>query len=102
MTNTSRTNFALFDLICHPLVTEKTTNISAANQVTFVVKKTATKPQIKAAIEQIYKVKVKSVNTLVERGKKKVFRGRIGQQSDIKKAYIVLQPGQQIDIAAGL
>lgn len=102
MTTDMKTKFALLDLICHPLVTEKTTNISGASQVSFVVKKTATKLEIKNAVEQIYKVKVKSVNTLIEKGKKKVFRGRVGRQSDIKKAYIILAPGQQIDIGAGI
>lgn len=101
MSKKENINFSLLDLICYPLVTEKTTNVGSSSQVVFIVKKSASKDQIKNAIEHVYKTKVKSVNTLIKKGKKKVFRGKIGHQSDEKKAYVVLEPGQHIDIAAG-
>jgi large subunit ribosomal protein L23 len=75
---------------------------SEANQVVFKVAKTATKPQIKAAIEQLFNVKVTGVNTLVRKGKVKRFRGTIGRQSDIKKAVVTLADGHSIDVATGL
>lgn len=95
-------NFGLLDVIKHPIVTEKSTNTSAHNQVTFAVSITATKPQIKLAIESAFGVSVKAVNTLVRKGKVKVFKGRRGVQVDVKKAIITLNDGQQLDLGAGI
>jgi large subunit ribosomal protein L23 len=91
-----------YDVILAPVVTEKATNVSAFNQVVFRVAGTATKPQIKAAVERLFSVKVKAVNTLVRKGKRKVFRGRRGQQSDYKKAMVTLEDGYTIDVSTGL
>jgi large subunit ribosomal protein L23 len=91
-----------YDVIVSPIITEKSTMASEANQVVFKVAKTATKPQIKAAIEQLFNVKVTGVNTLVRKGKVKRFRGTIGRQSDIKKAVVTLADGHSIDVATGL
>lgn len=102
MTNT-KINYNLFDVIKFPLVTEKSTKQSeGSNQVAFVVRNDATKPQIKQAIELAFNVKVKAVNTLVQKGKEKRFRGRVGHRSDIKKAYVTLIAGQTIDIGSGI
>ena len=76
--------------------------LSEHNKVVFKVAKTATKPQIKAAVEKLFDVKVKSVNTIVTEGKVKVFRGRLGQRSDIKKAVVTLEEGHSIDVTTGL
>lgn len=94
-------NIGLLDVIRYPIVTEKSTNVSAHNQVVFAVAKTANKPEIKAAIEAAFGVSVKSVNTLVRKGKTKRFRGRIGVQEDVKKAIITLNDGQQLDLGSG-
>jgi large subunit ribosomal protein L23 len=88
--------------IIAPVITEKSTKLSESNQVVFRVPGTATKPQIKKAVEELFKVKVKSVNTLVTKGKKKLFRGRPGARSDVKKAVVTLQPGNTIDVTTGL
>jgi len=88
--------------IISPVITEKSTKLSESNQVVFRVPGTATKPQIKKAVEELFKVKVKSVNTLVTKGKKKLFRGRPGARSDVKKAIVTLQPGSTIDVTTGL
>ncbi len=95
-------NIGLLDVIRYPIVTEKSTNISAHNQVIFAVLKTATKPEIKAAIEATFGVSVKAVNTLIRKGKTKRFKGRVGTQEDIKKAVITLNEGQQLDLGAGI
>ena len=92
----------LFDVIVAPVITEKATIASENNQVVFRVAKTATKPDIKRAVEALFNVKVKSVNTLVRKGKTKRFRGRPGQQSDIKKATVTLEEGHSIDVTTGL
>jgi large subunit ribosomal protein L23 len=76
--------------------------LSEHNKVVFKVAKTASKPQIKAAVEKLFDVKVKSVNTLVTEGKVKVFRGRLGQRSDVKKAVVTLEEGHSIDVTTGL
>ena len=76
--------------------------LSEHNKVVFKVAKTATKPQIKAAIEKLFDVKVKSVNTIVTEGKVKMFRGRPGQRSDVKKAVVTLEEGHSIDVTTGL
>ncbi len=91
-----------YDIILSPVITEKATAASESNQVVFKVRHDATKPDIKKAVEQLFKVKVKSVNTLVRKGKKKIFRGVRGQQSAIKKAIVTLEEGQTIDVTTGL
>lgn len=91
-----------YDLIVAPVVTEKSTMGSENNQVTFRVPLTATKPQIKAAIEILFKVKVNSVNTLKQRGKIKRFKGRLGKRPDYKKAIVSLAEGEMIDITTGV
>jgi large subunit ribosomal protein L23 len=93
---------ALYDIILTPHVTEKATMGSTHNQVTFKVALDATKPQIKAAIENLFKVSVKGVNTIRVKGKTKRFKGRLGQRSDYKKAVVTLAAGQTIDVATGL
>ena len=91
-----------YDLIFAPVVTEKSTMGSENNQVTFRVSLTATKPQIKAAIETLFKVKVNSVNTLKQRGKIKRFKGRLGKRPDYKKAIVSLAEGEMIDVTTGV
>ncbi len=95
-------NIGLLDIIKYPIVTEKSTNLSAHNQVTFAVLKTASKPEIKAAIESVFGVSVKAVNTLIRKGKTKRFKGRVGVQEDVKKAIITLNDGQQLDLGSGI
>lgn len=92
----------LYDVILAPVITEKATLLSDENKVVFRVAKTATKPQIKMAVEKLFDVKVTAVNTLVRKGKEKRFRGRIGHQSDVKKAIVTLAEGQSIDVTTGL
>lgn len=91
-----------FDIVRNPVITEKATIASEQDKVVFDVAIDASKPQIKAAVEQLFSVKVKSVNTLVRKGKEKRFRGRVGQRKDVKKAIVTLVAGQSIDIATGL
>ena len=91
----------MYKIILRPYVTEKSAMGSANNQVTFEVLGTATKPQIKAAVETLFSVKVRSVNTLVQKGKTKMFRGKQASRSDMKKAIICLEPGQTIDVGLG-
>lgn len=92
----------LFDVIVAPVITEKATILSEQNKVVFKVAKTATKPQIKQAVEKLFDVKVESVNTLVRKGKEKRFRGTLGRQSDVKKAVVTLAEGHTIDVTTGL
>jgi len=92
----------MYDVILGPVVTEKSTRTSEYNQVTFRVPLTATKPQIKAAIEGLFNVKVTAVNTLRVQGKTKRFRGFLGQRSDWKKAMVTLAEGQTIDVTTGV
>jgi large subunit ribosomal protein L23 len=92
----------MYEVVRHPVVTEKSTLASEHNQVTFVVPLDATKPEIKVAIESIFKVKVKAVNTLRNKGKVKRFRGRIGKRSDVKKAFVTLDEGHSIDVTTGV
>ena len=96
------TSLKHYDIIRTPVVTEKATIQAENNKVVFNVARTATKPEIKAAVEQLFSVKVKSVNTLVRKGKTKRFRGIIGTQSDVKKAVVTLEEGHSIDITTGL
>jgi large subunit ribosomal protein L23 len=91
-----------YDVIVSPVITEKATFASEQNKVVFKVAKNATKPQIKAAVERLFDVKVESVNTLVRKGKNKVFRGVRGTQSDVKKAVVTLAEGHKIDVTTGL
>ena len=91
-----------YDVIVKPIVTEKATMASEAGAVVFQVAKTATKPQIKEAVEAVFGVKVKAVNTVVTKGKVKRFRGRPGVRNDVKKAYVTLEEGNTIDVTSGL
>lgn len=91
-----------YDVILSPVITEKATALSEQNKVVFKVASTATKPQIKEAVERLFDVKVMSVNTLVTKGKTKVFRGVRGRRSDVKKAVVTLEAGQTIDVTTGL
>ena len=91
-----------YDVILSPVITEKATARSEHNQVVFRVRKDATKPQIKEAVERLFDVKVKSVNTLIRKGKVKAFKGRWGEQSDVKKAVVTLEEGHRIDVTTGL
>ena len=91
-----------YDVILSPVITEKSTLASENSQVVFNVAKSATKPQIKKAVETLFGVKVKSVNTMVRKGKVKRFRGIVGKQSDVKKAIITMQEGETIDVTTGL
>jgi large subunit ribosomal protein L23 len=92
----------MYDVITAPVITEKTTLGSQHNQVTFRVPMDASKPEIKAAVEGLFSVKVKSVNTIVVKGKTKRFRGIPGQRSDFKKAVVTLAEGSNIDVTTGL
>jgi large subunit ribosomal protein L23 len=87
-----------YDVILAPVITEKATAVSESNQVVFKVRRDATKPEIKAAVEALFKVKVLSVNTLTRKGKKKNFRGVKGKQQDVKKAIVRLAEGDKIDV----
>jgi large subunit ribosomal protein L23 len=91
-----------YDIIVSPVITEKATMASERSQVTFKVALRATKPQIKEAVERLFDVKVKSVNTMVRKGKTKGFRGRTGLQGDVKKAIVTLEEGHRIDVTTGL
>jgi large subunit ribosomal protein L23 len=91
-----------YDIIRSPAITEKATLLSEANQVVFNVAGTASKPEIKKAVEELFSVKVKAVNTLNRKGKVKRFRGIRGRQSDVKKAIVTLEDGQSIDVTTGL
>ena len=96
------TDLRHYDVIVSPAITEKSTMASEQNQVVFNVAKKATKPEIKAAVEALFGVKVTGVNTLVRKGKVKRFRGTVGRQSDVKKAVVTLADGDSIDVATGL
>jgi large subunit ribosomal protein L23 len=91
-----------YDVIRKPIITEKATMASEANAVVFEVAIDATKPQIKSAVEDIFGVKVKAVNTTITKGKAKRFRGRPGVRKDVKKAYVTLEEGNAIDVTTGL
>jgi large subunit ribosomal protein L23 len=96
------TDLRHYDIIVSPAITEKSTLASERNQVVFNVASKATKPEIKAAVEALFGVKVAAVNTLVRKGKTKRFRGTRGRQSDVKKAIVTLAEGHGIDITTGL
>ncbi|WP_398481254.1 50S ribosomal protein L23 [Tardiphaga sp.] len=91
-----------YDVIVAPVITEKATTASEFNKVVFKVASKASKPQIKEAVEKLFDVKVKSVNTLVRKGKSKAFRGTFGSQSDVKRAVVTLEEGHRIDVTTGL
>jgi large subunit ribosomal protein L23 len=93
---------SLYDFIRAPMITEKATMASQYNQVTFRVPLSATKPEIKKAVETLFKVKVTAVNTSITKGKKKIFRGMRGQRSDVKRAIVTLAEGNSIDVTTGL
>jgi large subunit ribosomal protein L23 len=92
----------MYEIIRSPVVTEKSTLGGEFNQVTFRVPLSASKPEIKTAIEGLFKVKVKKVNTLRQKGKTKRFRGTIGKRSDYKKAMVTLEEGHSIDVTTGI
>ena len=91
-----------YDVIRRPIITEKATMASENGAVVFQVAMDATKPQIKEAVEAVFGVKVKAVNTTITKGKAKKFRGRAGERSDKKKAYVTLEEGSSIDVSTGL
>ena len=91
-----------YDVIVAPVITEKATLASESNQVIFKVNRNATKPEIKSAIESLFKVKVMAVNTIVRKGKKRAFRGITALLSDTKRAVITLEDGHSIDVTTGL
>ena len=91
-----------YDMINLPWVTEKTTYLSEQGKVVFKVKSTASKSDIKAAVEALFNVRVSKVNTVTIKGKRKIFRGKSGQRSDYKKAIVTLSDGQSIDFASGV
>ena len=91
-----------YDVILSPAITEKATAASEHNQVVFKVALAATKPEIKEAVEKLFDVKVKRVNTLVKKGKMKTFRGKRARMSDVKKAIVTLEEGHSIDVTTGL
>jgi large subunit ribosomal protein L23 len=92
----------MYQIIRSPLITEKMTMLGEKNQYGFKVAIEATKPQIAAAIETLFSVKVTSVNTLIQKGKTKRFKGRPGVRSDVKKAIVTLAPGQSIDFTSSV
>ena len=96
------TKFSNYDIIRSPVVTEKSTLASEYSQVVFDVAIDATKPQIKEAVEGLFAVKVKAVNTLIRKGKTKRFRNVKGVRNDVKKAIVTLVDGQSIDISTGV
>ncbi|WP_294620554.1 50S ribosomal protein L23 [uncultured Roseovarius sp.] len=91
-----------YDVIRKPVITEKATMASEHNAVVFEVHMDANKPQIKEAIEALFGVKVKAVNTTITKGKQKRFRGQLGRRNDVKKAYVTLEEGNTIDVTTGL
>jgi large subunit ribosomal protein L23 len=91
-----------YNIIRSPAITEKGTLVSEHNQVVFNVARDATKPAIKKAIEGLFGVKVKSVNTLVRKGKQRRFKGQLATLSDVKRAYVTLEEGQRLDVTSGL
>jgi large subunit ribosomal protein L23 len=91
-----------YDVILAPIITEKATMLSEQNKVVFRVADDATKEEIATAVEELFRVKVTKVNTLIQKGKTKRFRGRPGRRNDVKKAIVTLQEGQSIDITTGL
>jgi large subunit ribosomal protein L23 len=95
-------DIAHYDVVLAPHITEKTTLLSEQNAVVFKVAGGATKPQIKAAVEALFKVNVTGVNTIVQKGKTKRWKGRPYTRSDMKKAIVTLAEGQSIDVTTGI
>ena len=91
-----------YDVIRQPIITEKATMASESNAVVFEVAIEANKPQIKEAVESLFNVKVKAVNTSITKGKVKRFKGQLGKRKDVKKAYVTLEEGNTIDVSTGL
>ncbi len=91
-----------YDVIEAPVITEKSTLSSEANQVVFRVAIDANKTEIKKAVEELFGVKVKAVNTAVTKGKVKRFRGIVGKRKDVKKAYVTLEEGETLDVSTGI
>ncbi len=91
-----------YDVIRKPIITEKATMASETGAVVFEVAMDSTKPQIKEAVENLFGVKVKAVNTTITKGKVKRFRGQMGKRKDVKKAYVTLEEGNTIDVTTGL
>ncbi|AVW92217.1 MULTISPECIES: 50S ribosomal protein L23 [Roseobacteraceae] len=96
------TKAALYDVIRKPIITEKATMASENGAVVFEVAIDSNKPQIKKAVEELFGVKVKAINTVVTKGKTKRFRGMLGKRKDVKKAYVTLEEGNSIDVSTGL
>ena len=92
----------IYEIIRSPVITEKSTLGSENNQITFKVPLTATKPEIRVAVESLFEVKVRAVNTLRQKGKSKIFRGRRGFRSNYKKAIVCLEEGHSIDVTTGV
>ena len=92
----------MYDIVRAPVITEKATIVSEHNQVIFRVPLTANKREVKAAVEGLFKVKVNAVNTIRVMGKVKLFRGKVGQRSDYKKAIVTLAEGEKIDVTTGI
>ncbi len=101
MSEIEKISLKLLSVVKHPIVTEKSTTQKERDQLFFAVSMDATKPQIKEAVEAFFELKVKSVNTLVRKGKKKIFKGHPGRQSDTKRAMVTLMPGQSFDTEVG-
>ncbi len=99
---TSKINLRHYDVIRRPIVSEKSTNITENKQYTFEVDMTATKPEIKAAVEAIFEVKVEAVNTLIRKGKTRVFRGRRGFTKNTKRAIVTIHADSRIDVTSGV
>jgi large subunit ribosomal protein L23 len=93
---------AMYEIIRRPVITEKATSLSEQGQFVFQVAIDASKPEIKTAVETLFNVKVLGVNTLIQKGKTKRFKGRPGVRSDVKKAFVQLAVGQSIDFTTGL
>ena len=91
-----------YDVVRKPIITEKATMASETGAVVFEVAMDAAKPEIRAAVESLFGVKVKAVNTTISKGKAKRFRGRPGKRRDVKKAYVTLEEGNTIDVTTGL
>ncbi|MCW8917069.1 MAG: 50S ribosomal protein L23 [Magnetovibrio sp.] len=92
----------MYEVIRRPIITEKATLLSEHNQVAFEVAMDASKPEIREAIEGLFKVKVTGINTLIQKGKTKTFRGRRGKRDDLKKAIVTLADGDSIDVTTGV
>ena len=91
-----------YDVVVKPIITEKSTLVGEHNQLVFEVARTASKPEIKAAIEALFNVKVTAVNTLIQKGKTKRWKGKPYKRSDVKKAVVTLAEGQSIDVTSGI